>query len=610
MAAARGTLSDEVDTRANENEVVRDSQTVATSIFASQTAAYQEADDTLEIDLSTLPLLLGMRYEVWFSLLVEGDWDTTNSDTFRGADQHQFTSGCRLGWHGTVTAATDAVPAYATYLPRDRPHFTIVSSITTGDLDLTETLTIKTYAQSGTTIEFLIDQVFLIPFVASGVHAVEWTNVDFEPVGGGRNAAGGFLDLTDGSFVDGADGGDANGKFTWAPIPHEEIISLAGVGVGGGDYQKEPDNEYMLRVVLDDFLFLENSQTGAEADAAAYSVHGSNFRPAKTWVDDGFTRTVAEGSGNDKWGTGPQGFGWWTTQNNGLMSVNGSQGKMKTNNSIGNSQCTAALSPSGGGVQAAAQVNAPLYTISGTLERPAAPTGTGLVFAKVSLLGRAPAYPDFELVFNLKTSVWTVESGSGNVFHGPTATPSTFIGWKMEIRRHRLRVKVWDAGGAEPGAWAYDSFPPNNPDNYPYADNLEKSTEFVAFYPILSMSGADQFPAFSVFWDDILIDYDPYGTPGDMTATMEQPHGTQVGEIDIPYGAYQLISWGFRDWTIEDAGDSYLDFSSKVWNEAGVAELQRAEAVVYFFRVSHLYLVVMNWRSSDRMAQRVLVGDR
>lgn len=587
-----GGATDEADARANEGEVVREDQTVATSIFSSPTAAYQAAADTLEIDLSTLPLLLDMTYEIWFSLLIEGDWDVTNSDTFRGANQHQFTSACRVGWHGTANFSTDATPAYADYLPRDRPHFTIVSSASTGDLDLTETLTVRAYAQSGTTIEFLIDQVLLVPFVASGTHAVSWTNVDFEPVGGQWNAASGSLDLTDGSFVDGADGGDANGKFTWSPIPSEETVFMGSEVAGGGDYQKASDNEYMVRVVLDDFKFIESSVSDAEAPCWAYSAHGSNFRPAKTWLDDDFSRTVASGSGNGKWGTGPQGFGWWTTQSNGLMGVNGSQGFMQTNNLIGQSSCQAALSGSAGGAQAAAQINAPNYTISGVLGA-AGSAAADFAFVVISLIGRAPSYPDFELVFDLVANTWTIQSGGGNVFEGPHTTPGTTIGWKIEIRRHRLRVKVWS--GAEPGTWDYDDFPPNGPDNYPYGDNLEKSTEFVAFYPVLALSTTDANPNITITWDDILIEYDPYGDPGEMTATMEKPNGTQVGTIDIPYGAYQLISWGSKDWTVEDSGDGYLDFSSKVWNEAGTAELQRAEALMYFFRAVHGGIISMNW---------------
>lgn len=602
LAAGRGTLSTEADARAINGSVVRDTQTVATSLFSDAVGSFQAADDTLEIDVSALSVLVDMTYEVWFSVLIEGDWDTTNSDTFRDADQHSFSFACALGWYGTVNSTTDADPNFLDYLPRDRPHYTINSSTTTGDLAGSETIFVRAYARSGTTCEFLIDQVFLVPWVSSGTHA-GWTVDDFESVGGQANTFGsiGYDPPETGTgFVDGADGGDANGKFTWSPIPSELSLVLTA-DEGGGDYQKSTDNEYMVRVVPDDNRVLLNTEPSPDEEAPgwAYAVHGTNFRPAKTWVDDDFTRTVAEGTGAGRWGTGPQGFGWFTSTSSALMSVNGSQGVMTSNDFIGSSACIASLSPSAGGAQAAAQINTPNYTISGTLEIPVAPVGgaSDFVFSKVGLFGRAGAYPDFELVFDHQGGDWTIESGGGNIFHGPNASPSSYMGWKMEIRRHRLRVKVWDAVGAEPGTWDYDSFPPNGPDAYPYGDDLAKSTEFVAFYPVLSLNAARQVPNFSVLWDDILIDYDPYGDPGDMTATIEHPHGTQVGTIGIPYGAWQMVYWGKRLWTEDDAfGDPYLSFSAKVWNEAGTAELQRAEALLWYFRaVRGLDIVSMNW---------------
>ena len=616
MAGARGTLSSETDARAIAGEVVRDTQSTASSIFSSDETAYQAVDDTLEIDFSALPLLDDMTYQVWFSILIEGDWDLTNANTFRGANQHEFSFACRLGYHGTTNNPLESGPAWTRYYPRDRPHYVIVSSEVTGDVTLSETMFVRAFAQTGTTCELLLDQIFLVPFVVSGTHAIEWTNVDFEAVGGNFNLSG-SIDIDNGDYVDGADGGDNNGKFTWMPIPWEDEMDLAGL-TGGGDYQKDPDNEYMVRVVLDDFLFLENSVTDAPANAWAYSVHGSNFREAKTWIDDDFARTVTEGGGAGRWGTGPQGFGWFTSTSNGLMRVDGAQGVMKTNNPAGLSTCIASLGISGGGANASAELNAPAYTISGIVDPPSSgsfPGATNAATAKVSMIGRLGAYPDFEIFFNLLTNTWTLVAAGTNTFDGPTATPTGVpVGWKMEILRHRLKVKVWDASGAEPGTWDYDDFPPNGVNAYPYGDFLSRSTQFVAWYVSLSFSADDVFPALECFWDDVLVEYDPYGDPGDMTAVMEQPHGDQVGEIDVPYGAYQVVSWGLRNWTITDAGDGYLDFSAKVWSESGTAELQRAEAPIYWFRVTHqdFTLVPMNWRSAERPGsiQRVLVGDK
>ena len=73
-----------------------------------------------------------------------------------------------------------------------------------------------------------------------------------------------------------------------------------------------------------------------------------------------------------------------------------------------------------------------------------------------------------------------------------------------------------------------------------------------------------------------------------------------------------MVHWGTRDWTELDAGSPNLSFSGKVWNESGVAETQRAEGVLWWFRSTRGGIIPMNWRSSERPGSvwRALVGDR
>ena len=114
---------------------------MAPSLRTSPDPAFQAADDTLVIDVSTLPILVDMTYDIWFSYLIEGDWDLTNTDTFRAGLQHRFPAACNLAWYGTVNFPDDSNFADIVYKPRLRPHYVINSTSQTGDLDGTEIIT-------------------------------------------------------------------------------------------------------------------------------------------------------------------------------------------------------------------------------------------------------------------------------------------------------------------------------------------------------------------------------------------------------------------------------------------------------------------------------------
>lgn len=645
MGAARGTLSSENDARAIAGEVVRDTQQSSASIFSGDVAAFQDVDDTLEIDLSLLPLEVaasnGMTYLLYASVLVEGDWDPTDTDTTRGSDQHRFLHTCRIGWYGDDNSTTDADPNWAEDLPRVRPHYVIVQLGLTASLQGDETLHIRAFSSPGTTTEILLDQIFFVPIVLTGTKLGEWRLDDFQLRGGGDSQFGsiGFDPPDSGGFVDGADGGDVNGQFTWEPNPGEVAPILFPTPSGGGDYQKDPDNEYMLRVVADDFYVLANTDTTPDSEVAAhaYSVHGSMYRAEQDWLNDDFTRTVADG-----WGNSPEGFAYYYTT--GKSAVNGSQG---------------VLTPGASGASTIRFINAvglsnPLgaditrldwFIWQGTFEYSATPTydGSGdfhawtrlqvhdptgspatlltLYFVPVSSPTNPELGPGEEWWLQVGEATFPASSGRDGAFHGPVDVSSWYstgatVAFKIELKRYLLRVKVWDASGAEPGAWDYEDFPPMGTSApgtaYPFSDEVETAIVHGPFNIILTTSTNNDNSGHSTLWDDFVIGENPYGDPDDMTAVMEQPHGSNVGTQLVPYGAQQMVYWGTRDWTILDGGTPVLDFSSRVWSASGAAELQRAEAVFYWFRSLHLYLVVMNWRSSDRRtgSNRVLLGDR
>lgn len=668
LGPARGTLSTEADARSCCGTVVRDTQQVASSVYDTwavlDPSAFQDAEDTLVIDLATLPVEVGLRYHVLVSVLIEGDWDPTNYDTTHGGTQSQFGGGCDFRWYGDVLFPDDTFTSGLTPKYRGLGSYRISAfpaSESTGDIVGDEVLHFRAYSQSGTTSEWLIDQVYLIPrYGTTG----SWTSNDFEMVAG-QHSSFGFLDLTDGSYVDGADGGDINGKFTWAPVVRVESTELSQAD-GGGDYQKD-DTEYVARVIGNDgfddgdFYYLVNSQAGVfgdgsdEVNAHAYGLHGPYYVPARTWVEDDFSRTVGDGNFagaddhfdlNEHLGYTPEGFGWGasgmigplgppTNRSGRVAWVDGSEACMEIRGfNIDPAHVIAFLHPSGDildgasmsvadedGINMSGLVRVDLVeAFSGGSSVAAVGTGHGLDANSPNNL----YYIQFDIVAKSWGLVHVAESpgsvGAAFVF-GPVDISSywslgTQLGFRLEIRRFVIRVKVWEASGGEPGTWDYEDFKPLNRlgtglKDYDYDDDLRYTVQRQPETVILYHRDAATTGVVRVCWDDIKVEYDPGGDNESAWASIEQPEGNEVGRIEMPAGCQHLVYWGTRDWTEYITGDGpYIDFSAKVWNDAGAAELQRAEAVWWWFRSIHAGIVSMNWRRAQRKStsHRVLTG--
>lgn len=349
LAGARGTLSTESDARSVTGTVVRDTQTVAADIFSAFSTAYAAASTTLTIPLADLPVEPGMPYFMMVSYLIEGDWDLSNPATMRFATQDTFQNACSLSYSGpTVNGSGDGLQVM--YRKADGYKYAAqrknLSAVNTS-----HTITMKAFAQAGTTIEWLLDQIVLVPSVFSGTVNGEWRNGDFQMLGGGTNAQENVYALDPDNvdpgvdyevgWVDGADGGDDNGKFTWWPLPITNIDEPFNWGafaeLGGGDYQKD-DTEYMARVVADynddgnwsDFVDLFDSRDDEVQDPPShcYGLHGAYYRSARTLVSEDFSRDT--GGGHDfqdpdttptetfsahEWGRTPEGY-YWSPLNN------------------------------------------------------------------------------------------------------------------------------------------------------------------------------------------------------------------------------------------------------------------------------------------------------
>lgn len=635
LGVARGTLTTEADARAINGEVVRDTQQVTNSIFSAFNAAFAEAEDTLTIDFALLPVEIDMTYAMHLSFLIEGDWDPTTQDTYRASTQAAFANACHLGFYGdSALFLSESDTGSIQVKPRGLDHYLISQFGGTWCIDDVvgdEVLHIRAYARTGTTIEFLLDQVFLIPHVRDGdVHTGDWRNDDFMAVPGAHNDFG-SIDMSSGDFVDGADGGDANGKFTWQPYQYgsDEQSNWTGSD-GGGDFQKKAayaGAEYMLRATDEDPYSLYDTSTAPDSEPSSsvcYAAAGPYYRPATAWVEDDFSRTVAAYSGGTLsslgWGTSPQGFGWMT-QNllGGSCSVNGSVGIHRHAGVIG-----------GGSVQkselgvdgATATLRLGDFTASGKV----LVTSTGTWFDAGTdahiLIGTATFSADmgYYIWIDPIAQTWEIRSYHSavlfTVVHGPVDISSwyaedAFIGWKFEIKRYLLRVKVWEDAAGEPGTWDYEDFRSlldgATPVDYDYASDLyltirERQDRFLDL-----VSGHDDaLLVWETHWDDIKVEYTPYGSREDVSIATERPHGTKAGEIVIPDGAQQMVYWGKRDWTDLNFGIPCLVFSSRIWSAVGAAELQQARLLWYWFRSGRGGIISMNWSQALPVAiQRV-----
>lgn len=647
LGAARGTLSTEADARSCCGTVVRDTQQVTESIYtrelANQTNALAEADDTLVIDLADIPIEADLRYMLLVSLLIEGDWDPSNGDTLRGGHQEEFNAACRMRWWLDSFPADLTTTRSLVFQPRALDSYRIVGAGVSLTLTGTEVMTWRAYAQDATTVEFLIDQIYFVPYY-SQIDSPNWDSDDFEIVPGQWSSLGTIGGIGDG-FVDGADGGDDNGKFTWHPIVVDEPTGLSG-GDGGGDYQKE-DNEYMACVRVDD-LFLQNSQTNAEAPAHCYGIHGPFYVPEQVWTLDDFSRTAGDGNfagadghfATQSPGNTPEGFGWRVDDVSGPATelgvrigsavwVDGAELAFE-HRSGGLSRLSRAFLRSYGGEDvpnaASAIIQADNLILSGTFHADVtAGSAAGLTLNAVigTELGLTSDNPQaVNLVFDLKSGDWMLGYGSmgGTSPSAPISltgyTLGDVVAFKIEVKRYIARIKVWDAGGSEPGTWDIEEFRPiwnSGYLEYDYGDDLEFSIRDWDTNTVMINYTADSTPVNQVIFrlDDLTAEHDPVGTNESAWASIEQPEGTERGRIEMPAGCQHLVYWGTRDWTTLDFGFPYLDYSAKVWNDSGAAELQRSEAVWWWFRAVHSGIVPMNWRSADRSPrgqQRILAG--
>lgn len=653
----------EIDARAVEGECVRETQQYSGHIDngVGRNAGMAAMSDTLTIDLSLLDFT-GIdqfsgnpiqTYSMYLSLLIEGDWDAQKAPYFH--TPLHFDRACMLGVYGVgnYTATNDA--AFPDVYLRNAAQFRMYQLFDTLFInDPTDTIHVRAFSRDITTIEFLIDQIVLVPLGNN-------FGYDFTSVPGGENTAGAG---TPSQPVDGPDGGDDNGKFTWHPRNNLRE-SVGGYddnvnsGFGGGDYQQD-DSEYMLELtVADEYIMADVSNDGPQTAQHAYSIAGAYYREAEVYESDDFSRTIAP---DQPWGTTAKGYVYnHSTPGSKIdYSVDGSRGKAHFGGLVPRDYEVGQFTLLGG-VNGGPGMYSPNWTFSGKWEVDSGGVfWDGLTVDVPVIMGLCAdpftIGPGLAILFDVMNSQWrlaamthvtnTVSTDRPAYVYDAAESSGWFdvsawfgigveVGFKLEVKRFVVRAKVWEASGGEPGTWDYEDFHPifNNTvpfssdwEAYPYSDD-----EFIAqrwqhtqasgngydeaMSPYGYFGGEDYIAQWDFYFDDLLCEFDPYGDTANVNVSLESPKGTEVGRIEVPSGAWHFIYWGRNQYaTTADIGfgdTGVLDFAMKVWSDAGAAELQRAELPIIYFLGILAKIVSMNYRVADRtgVATRVLVGD-
>lgn len=672
LGSARGTLTTVSDARSCCGSVVQDTQRVTDSIrdYHNNTsdAAFQNADDTLVVDLSLLPVEIGRRYIMLTSILIEGDWDPTDTDSTWDASQTRHRHACSFDWYGDSTFASDANTSHINFMTRGWNQYRISgwgSDWAINTVAGTEVLHFRAFSKDGSTITWNIDQIYLIPSKFDS--AYEQNRIPGE---WGADSAVYGLD-PGGGWVDGADGGDANGKFTFMPVMFDPPTggSISGGGDGGGDYQQD-DSEYFVRIVPDDFFELRDSTlplpNQEPPSSVCYGVHGAYYVPTQQWVNDDFDRSVGDGdfsvadnhfAASPQLGIGPQGFGWggagatgpsgggadsanwgaamWVEGGEACFEIHSSTLIMDDALSLRAWLMPNSSNPSGASCVVTDEEGFKLYGEC-RFDEIQSPfndaTGDGYSYAYFGTRWDLSDFNGYYIRVDFIDKTWVLvhaQTGEASPLVGPVDISAWLdfgvqFAMKIELRRFNLKAKLWEISGGEPGTWDYDDFRPLNRSptgtkTYPYGTpndlrySATRSNDRQV--PMIGHRDAMTNGVLRVCFDNITMDYDVGGDAGSTWFLMEHLEGNEVGRIEIVPGAQHLVFWGKRDWTTYDAGfpaghRSLIEFSSKNWNEAGSADLQRADTVFWWLRRGLGGIVSMNWRSGERQHQggRVLVG--
>lgn len=609
LGPARGTLSTEANTLASTGTVVRETQQIASvnPPFLDD-ASYQNADDTLVIPAADIGIENDMDYRIYFTMLVEGEWDLTNEPLLRQCSNLVYESVVSYGAHGTASEP-EASPNFDDHVVCRIPNFQ-VQHVRLIEIATTDTLHFRFYAQSGTDAEILIDQLVFLPNGDPG----DWVNsIDIREV---------FVQGVSGTpaVQDGADGGDDNGEYTWY-MPGVFFDNFRNGG--SGDFQRMADGddaEYHQRISETAGNIMYNSVTDLEAAVDGYGLYSARYRGPITYSEDTFDNRSTSTTGQDM-GVDEAGYGWSIGSSSSAGDpdcfVDSGVGVMRLNQDVTlvAPHWGSSVQGSGGTSNQGAELNAyDQWIFSGVLEHTAGTTNSTTLRIRSAF---SPVGAAWEIRISMADFTWEIGYFNGTTFTNLGASTHDISSWlgvgvpfgfKIEIKRYVIRCKVWEVSGGEPGTWDEEFFKPAQTGltAYPYGGSEARAQEAYFFqrgfgFQLQNGSDGNTFP-YDITIHNVKFEHDPYGDPEDMSVRMERPEGTTVGDMVIPWGCAYWVYWDRRDWTDPHLTTWRLEFSERVWNDPAAAEIQRAETIFWYFRSVHFTpeIANMNWRSSDR----------
>lgn len=634
------TLSTENDSGSVCGVVVRETQKITDMAGIGHIAAFQAAQDSLVIDFSTLPAELIMQYMLVVSYKTEGDWDVSNPYTTQAGTPSTFGYNCStIRWCGDGYFTLNNPAWVGGYTKRQRSYITVSSGNVFQCWYGTEILRIRAYSEIGTTIEYLLDAVYLIPYQYS-LNNGQWGPDDFNIVSGMYLAASEEL-------PDGDDGGDSNGKFTLHPFSDWYTEDdWWWTEPGGGDYQRKSNAasaEYFGTTSADSWsgqYYLWDSRVYPDwgpgsnpKQAECYGIHGAHYIEDSVVVHDTFDRVLYDGDIygeqdhfiGSNWGDAPGGYGWIVGMGgtgpflhaNGVIEgraywVDGDKAWMHISREFQSdfSSASCSFGPSeSGNPNKASIADMDNIKVSGKFSTHFTYVAGSSPYMHVFIgLGEnASTYRHSPYIdFDCWTRTWTFGLLGTQTILGPYDISSWWtgteeIGFRVEIERYRVRIRVWNASaGGEPGTWNLDqyrpfiySLPPYWID-YPYNNDLGIAFEEWDVSGVRLQIGVGSVtlltPGFRIAWDNVKVETNTLeSSPQPVYFSMEKPHGTIIDQIELEPTAQYLVYWGRRDWTVYDDWSQYgvITFSTKAWNDVNAPKMQRAESLLWWFRSVH-----------------------
>lgn len=610
--AGSSTASSEVNALASTGMVVRETQQIVSPNppFLDEDA-YDLAEDTLVMDAADIGLEDDLDYDIWITCFMEGERDLTNNDLLNRCSNYRWNDIGLAGVHGTLDQ-TETDPFWESRTLANVPHFWPLQLEVWFVQAATDTLHFRFFTQDGTTAEWLIDQIVFVPQGGSATWPYDNFQYVFSDVG---------IPAPTGP-EDGADGGDANGKFTFAVTYQEDSQPT---NLDNYDYQRKSDGddaEY-------DQVVEQLAEWTEEVAAHGYSFHCARLREELTFTEDTFdNRTTGPGAATLKdMGISPEGYGYLVIKTSaaGTAYVDGTQGVLSLPNGI----ATLGLAfgsdtvtfPSGDMERNQGSVlwGHGQWEWRTIMEWVSADAGLDVGFLRFFIVENNSQNHKIQL--DLVALTWSYFSPFATLVDGPNDASGFLVqgqpfGFRFEAKRYVFRFRFWDATGAEPSTWDYEDFWIIDGTAYPYSDNevtargTSRRMEVEWDFSGQSFGGGPFAPTvFHVYNNQFLNN--PYGDPEDGSVRMERPQGDVVDDIVIPWGCPYMVYWGLRDWTEVNTGDLDLDFATRWWNDPTAAEIQRMATYWQWFRITHPALIPMNWRSSDRSPHgqnRILTG--